>query len=86
MILEGYGPSADSIVEELASKPLQDVLEYLIFTFWTSYDRFIYECESCGRLWLETDAIHYAPYLPETDERHLLRSRRHHNPSNDVDE
>lgn len=37
----------------------------------------MYECDTCGRLWLQThpDKDEYVSYLPETEERGLLRGR-----------
>lgn len=58
----------------------------MISHFQVSYDRVIYECEACGRLWIEMDDDHCAPYLPETDARHVLWSRRNHNPYGYLDE
>lgn len=41
--------------------------------------RLIYECESCGRLWIQKHAEYdkniFASYLPESDERGVLRSQ-----------
>lgn len=66
--------------QNLAGKPLPAVLFDLIFPFWNNYDRIIYECEKCGRLWVEMDDGRYTSYLPETDTRHVLWSRHNHNP------
>lgn len=77
---------ADMQVQYLEGKPLTTVLSDLIFPFWTNYDRTIYECEECGRLWVEMDGNHCVPYLPETDTRHVLWSRHNHNPYGDLDE
>ena len=74
------------IVRDLASKPLSEVLEALIFPFWNKYDRIIYDCEECGRLWVELEGNRFAPYLPETEARHVLWSRRNHNPYGYLDE
>jgi hypothetical protein len=41
--------------------------------------RLIYECESCGRLWIQKHAEYdkniFASYVPESDERGVLRSQ-----------
>jgi hypothetical protein len=71
---------ADCQVQELAGKPVSATLFELIFDFWTDYVRVVYECEACGRLWVEMDHNHFVAYLPETDTRHVLWSRRNHNP------
>jgi hypothetical protein len=78
---------AEWYVEYLKGKPLPEVLFSLILPFWNHYDRVIYECEECGRLWVEVEekanefvGITYVPYAPETDTRHVLWSRHHHNP------
>lgn len=73
-------------VQQLTDKPFSDTLVELIFDFWTDYKRVIYECEECGRLWVEMDENHFVPYLPETDRRHVLWSRRNHNPYGSLDE
>lgn len=60
---------------------LQDVLEDMIFEFWWGrYEDAIYECEECGRLWLEMSDGSLVPYAPESAERHVLQSRHHHPP------
>lgn len=71
---------ADVVVRQLAKQSLSQVLADLIFPFWNNYDRAIYECEDCGRLWVEMDDNHFVSYLPETDTRHVLWSRHNHNP------
>jgi hypothetical protein len=76
---------AESQVRRLAVKPVSEVLFQLIFPFWNNYDRAIYECEDCGRLWVEVED-HFVSYLPETDTRHVLWSRHNHNPYGYLDE
>lgn len=71
---------AQSEVNSYLGKPLNEVLESLIFHFWNNYDHSIYECEMCGRLWVETDGNMMVSYLPQTDVRGVLWSRRNHNP------
>lgn len=68
------------LVRQLAKKSLPQVLSDLIFPFWSNYDRIVYECEDCGRLWVEMENGFFASYLPETDARHVLWSRHNHNP------
>jgi hypothetical protein len=71
-------------------RPLPEVLGRLIFPFWNNYDRSIYECEQCGRLWVQRESVAranaYAPYVPESDTRHILWSRHNHNPYGYEDE
>lgn len=73
-------------VKEYAGRPLPKVLYHLIDPFWNNYDRIIYECEDCGRLWVEMDNNHFVSYLPETVTRHVLWSRHNHNPYGSRDE
>lgn len=73
-------------VERLAGKPMSEVLSELIFPFWSNYDRVIYECEICGRLWVQLGDNSYVAYQPETHERHVLWSRHNHNPYGYLDE
>jgi hypothetical protein len=72
--------NAEWQVRRLADKPVSEVLFHLIFPFWNNYDRAIYECEDCRRLWVEMDDNQLVSYLPETDTRHVLWSRHNHNP------
>lgn len=64
----------------LQDKPLAEVLTHVIFPFWNNYDRVIYECERCGRLWVETKDGSFVSYLPQTDLRNVLWSHHNHNP------
>lgn len=61
---------------------LVPVLYEVIFAFWKRYDRKIYECEHCGRIYLPdpTRRNHYLPYLPEEGQRGVLASWYHHPP------
>jgi hypothetical protein len=77
---------SEVVVRHLANKPQPEVLSHLIFPFWSNYDRIIDECEECGRLWVELEGNRFAPYLPETEARHVLWSRRNHNPYGCLDE
>jgi len=75
--------TAEWDVEYYRDKPLASVLYHLIYSVWNQYERTIYECDECGRLWVELEpreSNHYAPYLPETEARHLLWSPHDHNP------
>lgn len=65
---------AASWAERRIANGLPDMLFSLIWPFWNKHDRDIYECESCGRLWVQVEGNHFAPYLPETETRSLLRS------------
>ena len=56
------------------------MLIHVIFPFWNNYDRVIYECERCGRLWVETKDGSFVSYLPQTDLRNVLWSHHNHNP------
>jgi hypothetical protein len=80
---EGY---AELIVNHLHGKPSSEVLCHFIYSFWNKYDCTLYECEECGRLWVETERNRFASYLPETDTRHVLWSRHNHNPHGYLDE
>jgi hypothetical protein len=80
---EGF---AELLVRDLAKKPLTEVLYDFIFPFWNNHDRTIYECEECGRLWVHMENGYFAPFLPETDARHVLWSRHNHNPYGYLDE
>ena len=66
--------SADREVERLTGRPMAEVLYALVFPVWNDYQRVIYECENCGRLWVQTAGNRWAPYKPETSERHVFRS------------
>lgn len=54
---------------------LWDLISYL-----DVFSRLIYECENCGRLWIqkhkELDHNIYSSYLPEMDIRGVLKSQR----------
>jgi hypothetical protein len=68
-------------------RPMPDVLGMLIFPFWNNYDRTIYECVQCGRLWVQLDGANsYAAYMPESEKRHVMWSRHNHNPYGYEDE
>jgi hypothetical protein len=77
---------AEIVVRQLAEQSLSQVLADLIAPFWNNYDRTIYECEDCGRLWVQMEDGHFVAYLPETDTRHVLWSRHNHNPYGYLDE
>ncbi|HKV84584.1 MAG TPA: hypothetical protein VJN88_08510, partial [Ktedonobacterales bacterium] len=83
------GHSAEFWVRQLQGKPLSEVFFSLIFPFWNNYDRDVYECERCGRLWLPLGKPRnrrWVSYLPESDERHVLWSQHNHNPYGYLDE
>jgi hypothetical protein len=77
---------ADYQVSYLTEKPLHTVLFSLMFPIWNKYDRAIYECERCGRLYVEVENGRVVPYVPETDQRHVLWSRHNHNPYGYLDD
>ena len=43
----------------------------------TKYERTMYECEVCGRLWVETEvhSNNFVSYLPETSIRGIFKSQ-----------
>lgn len=45
---------------------------------WITLDRDLYECEHCGRLWVQVklDGSQFVSYVPESDTRGVLRSQR----------
>jgi len=63
------------------SYPRGLAIESLLSDFWTrqsvAYERRMYECEACGRLWVQThpDKNEYVTYLPEDAARGVLRGR-----------
>jgi hypothetical protein len=66
----------------LDEEDLEKILDGMVFTVWMGlYERTLYECDDCGRLWVEVDDQHYASYLPEGDERSVLQSLHHHPPN-----
>ena len=77
---------AEYYAKRLADKPLATVLSELMSPFWSNYDRAIYECEECGRLWVQADRNQYVSYQPETDTRHILRAWNHDDPYAPIDE
>ncbi len=48
-----------------------------IASFQGRFGRFLYECEECGRLWVQYDRRRnlYTSYMPETEIRGVLRSQ-----------
>ncbi len=74
--------AANSVDKYLNRTDLIQVLDEVIFAFWTRYERQIYECEQCGRLYLPdpTRRNHYLPYLPEDGQRGVLASWYYHPP------
>jgi hypothetical protein len=55
------------------------IVGYLV-SYPVAFGRHIYECENCGRVWIqkhaELDHNLYASYLPEGDIRGVLKSQR----------
>ena len=47
------------------------------FPFWQRDDRALYECEACGRLFLEGAITEWISCLPEDPDRQVLASRFH---------
>lgn len=78
--------AAQFVVGQLKGKSLSEIVFELIYPFWNNYDRQIYECEICGRLWVQLGDNSYVAYQPETHERHVLWSRHNHNPYGYLDE
>ena len=76
---------AEVYAQKLVGKPVSTVFFNLMMPFWNNYQRIMYECEACGRLWVETNTGAFAPYLPETETPHILWSRDHHLPTGRVD-
>jgi hypothetical protein len=62
---------------------LRDVLYHVIFPFWNRYDRALFECEACGRLFMDGTINSWISYLPEDPDRHVLASRFHPYPPDD---
>lgn len=60
---------------------LSSIMNDAFFLF--IHDRLMYECEQCGRIWIQTnlDENHmhlYSSYRPESDFRHVLRTEERH--------
>ncbi len=77
---------ADFEVKSLKGKPLAEVLFSLIFPIWNRYDRMIFECEACGRLWVGLEGNNWVSYLPETATRSVLWLHRNDSPHSERDE
>jgi len=56
---------------------ISDFISDNIVSFQGRFGRFLYECEQCGRLWLQYDRRRnlYTSYTPETEIRGVLRSQ-----------
>ena len=56
---------------------ISDFIGDNIIGFQAKFGRFLYECEECGRLWVQYDRRRnrYTSYLPETEIRGVLRSQ-----------
>jgi hypothetical protein len=59
---------------------LREVLEHVLYPFWNNYDRAIFECDRCGRLWVELPNDNFVSYTPETEVRGVLTSSHPHPP------
>lgn len=68
-----YSPKWVDIVDQ---KDLVAIFDDLIDEFWYRFERCLYECEECGRIWIQRDDDIFVPYLSETDVRSILASRR----------
>ena len=55
-----------------------DYINDVIAAGYAAYSRTIYECEQCGRIWIQSKDKNeqFFPYWPEEDERGILRSIR----------
>lgn len=75
-VFDRHSPDlAQHEAEHFASEPLSIAFTLLLSDRWGSvYGRLVYECEECGRLWVQS-GDHYVSYAPETATRHVLRSR-----------
>jgi len=65
--------------------PTKENLTSILFELLTIANRsarFIYECENCGRVFIQKHSEYghnvYATYLPEDEVRHVLQSQRKH--------
>lgn len=60
--------------EHVVASHLSDV----ITARWITLDHDLYECEHCGRLWVQVnpDANQFVSYVPESDMRGVLRPQR----------
>ena len=63
---------------------LRSFLNDVLAVGYSEYSRTIYECEWCGRIWLQSRDRdeEFFPYLPEKEERGILRSIRSNRESN----
>ncbi len=57
---------------------LSDVISDALTAVRVGFGHTMYECEQCGRLWIQPnpEKDRYVSYLPETETRGVLRSRR----------
>ncbi|MGH2515431.1 MAG: hypothetical protein ACRDHP_07230 [Ktedonobacterales bacterium] len=60
----------------LKSRDLREIVNSLLQPPAFYYGRNMYECEECGRIWMEAKAHanRFESYLPESDARGVLRS------------
>ena len=73
----GFG---DWEIDRLMGSPLAEVLSALISMVWNDFERDMYECEECGRLWLQAGVQRWVSYAPEMADRHILQSDVFHLP------
>lgn len=79
VFLPVYGEQQSNLAqleaEHFAQEPLSFAFTNLLSKGWGGVGgRLVYECEECGRLWVQS-GDHYVSYAPETATRHVLRSR-----------
>ncbi len=57
---------------------ISEIIDLMLGGMRAVFGHTMYECEQCGRLWIQPDPEkdHYVCYLPETETRGVLRSRR----------
>lgn len=57
---------------------ISDIINDIMIGYEAVFGRTIYECEQCGRIWMQTEpgTNEYVSYFPEGEVREILRSRR----------
>jgi hypothetical protein len=55
---------------------VQNVLSDLLTSVLIRFSRVLYECEECGRLWLQAEGNQFLPFLPEQPQRGVLKKAR----------
>ena len=63
--------------ERLTASELKDRIWSYLLAPRTTWARTVYECDQCGRIWIEPDPDKnaYVSYLPETEKRGVLRGK-----------